>query len=217
MLAAMSPEVLLHFSEDPTITRFEPHVPATNPTHEPAVWAIDEQHSPVYWFPRDCPRGSVWANSEAERLVLARQEEQVRRTVHALHVLLLAEEVHAVGDARLARGGLRRRDLRAVAGEEEPRGDLRRDAREDADDVLDAFHFAEVRHVREHLLARRHEARAQRTLGPLMGYRSPGKRSKPAINSEICNGGGARTRRRSPRLTALVLGKRTVAMGPTVP
>src|SRR5262245_48700776 len=54
---------LLHFSEDPSITLFEPHVPRTNPSHEPAVWAIDVEHAPVYWFPRDCPRGAVWASS----------------------------------------------------------------------------------------------------------------------------------------------------------
>ncbi len=75
--------VLLHFSEDPTITRFEPHIPATNPTHEPAVWAIDEQHAPVYWFPRDCPRGSVWASSESERVVLADLFHTTARRVQA--------------------------------------------------------------------------------------------------------------------------------------
>ncbi len=42
---------LLHFSEDPSITRFVPHVPRTNPDHAPAVWAIDADHAPVYWFP----------------------------------------------------------------------------------------------------------------------------------------------------------------------
>ncbi|HMK12517.1 MAG TPA: hypothetical protein VK461_13085 [Acidimicrobiales bacterium] len=61
---------LLHFSEDPSIARFVPHVPATNPAHAPAVWAIDAEHAPVYWFPRDCPRGSVWANDASQRQVL---------------------------------------------------------------------------------------------------------------------------------------------------
>jgi hypothetical protein len=61
---------LLHFSEDPSIERFVPHVPATNPTQEPSVWAIDEEHAPVYWFPRDCPRASVWANDDVQREVL---------------------------------------------------------------------------------------------------------------------------------------------------
>lgn len=95
MLAAMSPEVLLHFSEDPTITRFEPHVPATNPAHEPAVWAIDEQHAPVYWFPRDCPRGSVWANSEAERQVLADLFHTTAHRVHATRLDWLERIRHA--------------------------------------------------------------------------------------------------------------------------
>jgi hypothetical protein len=59
--------VLYHFSEDPTIALFTPHVPATNPTQSPAVWAIDEEHAPLYWFPRDCPRVTAWPRNEAER------------------------------------------------------------------------------------------------------------------------------------------------------
>ena len=52
--------MLFHFSEDPDIARFLPHVPRTNSSHAPAVWAIDEEHSPLYWFPRDCPRVTAW-------------------------------------------------------------------------------------------------------------------------------------------------------------
>ena len=26
----------------------------------PCVWAIDEEHAPSYWFPRDCPRACCW-------------------------------------------------------------------------------------------------------------------------------------------------------------
>jgi hypothetical protein len=59
--------VLFHFSEDPTSERFVPHVPATNPTQEPAVWAIDAEHAPLYWFPRDCPRVTVWPRNDEER------------------------------------------------------------------------------------------------------------------------------------------------------
>ena len=51
---------LYHFSEDPAIDRFTPHVPRTNPDHPPAVWAIDADHAPLYWFPRDCPRVTAW-------------------------------------------------------------------------------------------------------------------------------------------------------------
>lgn len=62
--------VLFHYSEDGTIRRFAPHVPPTNPGHPPAVWAIDESHSPLYWFPRHCPRISVWARDPEQQAVL---------------------------------------------------------------------------------------------------------------------------------------------------
>lgn len=44
---------LWHFSEDPTLGRFVPR--------DGKVWAIDERHSWLYWFPRDCPRACFWA------------------------------------------------------------------------------------------------------------------------------------------------------------
>jgi hypothetical protein len=28
------------------------------------VWAIDTRHLPLYWFPRDCPRGTFWVTPE---------------------------------------------------------------------------------------------------------------------------------------------------------
>jgi hypothetical protein len=64
------PDVLLHYSEDPNITGFEPHVPRTNPAATAAVWTVDPARAPLYWFPRDCPRVAVWANNpdQAERL-----------------------------------------------------------------------------------------------------------------------------------------------------
>ncbi|QGG95323.1 DUF6886 family protein [Actinomarinicola tropica] len=54
------PHALWHVSEDPTIERFVPHVPASNRDAPPAVWAIDTRHLPTFWFPRDCPRGCIW-------------------------------------------------------------------------------------------------------------------------------------------------------------
>ncbi len=57
---------MFHFSEDRTISLFTPHVPLTNPTQSPAVWAIDEQHAPLYWFPRDCPRVAAWPRTPHE-------------------------------------------------------------------------------------------------------------------------------------------------------
>jgi len=44
---------LWHFSEDPSLAHFAPR--------EGRVWAIDEPHSWLYWFPRDCPRACFWA------------------------------------------------------------------------------------------------------------------------------------------------------------
>jgi hypothetical protein len=61
------PSVLYHFSEDPSIERFVPHVPRTNPSQRPAVWAIDREHAPLYWFPRDCPRVAVFPFHEGQR------------------------------------------------------------------------------------------------------------------------------------------------------
>jgi hypothetical protein len=61
---------VLHFSEDPDIGRFDPHVPATNPAQPPRVWAIDERHAPLYWFPRDCPRVAFWTRDGAPPALL---------------------------------------------------------------------------------------------------------------------------------------------------
>jgi hypothetical protein len=53
-------DVVFHFSEDPTITEFVPHVAATAADPRPLVWAVDGSRSPDYWFPRDCPRAMAW-------------------------------------------------------------------------------------------------------------------------------------------------------------
>ncbi len=55
---------LFHFSEDPHITLFRPHVAETASDAEPLVWAIGEDHAPSYWFPRDCPRACCWAGGK---------------------------------------------------------------------------------------------------------------------------------------------------------
>ena len=51
------PHALWHVSEDATIARFEPR------GEDPRVWAIDTRHVPLYWFPRECPRATFWAES----------------------------------------------------------------------------------------------------------------------------------------------------------
>ena len=58
------PHALWHVSEDSSIARFEPHVSATAESSEPRVWAVDTRHLPLYWFPRECPRGIFWATPE---------------------------------------------------------------------------------------------------------------------------------------------------------
>lgn len=63
---------LFHFSDDPAITVFEPR-PVRVPSRRregmewlngPLVWAIDEFHSMMYLFPRDCPRILFWPRSQ---------------------------------------------------------------------------------------------------------------------------------------------------------
>ncbi|HSR85210.1 MAG TPA: hypothetical protein VLM11_13630 [Streptosporangiaceae bacterium] len=51
---------LWHYSEDPGLGHFRPHVPATNREAAPLVWAVDTRHAPLFWFPRHCPRGCIW-------------------------------------------------------------------------------------------------------------------------------------------------------------
>ncbi|UBU13739.1 DUF6886 family protein [Nonomuraea gerenzanensis] len=61
---------VLHFSEDPTIERFVPHVAATSRESEPYVWAVGHDRCPDYWFPRACPRAMAWPGprtTEADR------------------------------------------------------------------------------------------------------------------------------------------------------
>lgn len=59
---------LYHFSEDDGIARFEPRrvtVSARRPLGQewlngPLVWAIEAAFSPLYLFPRQCPRIVMW-------------------------------------------------------------------------------------------------------------------------------------------------------------
>ena len=54
--------MLYHFSEDPGIELFRPHVAKTAAVQNEAfVWAIDDWHAPMYYVPRDCPRACFWA------------------------------------------------------------------------------------------------------------------------------------------------------------
>ena len=55
---------VLHFSEDPTIEFFVPHVAATAAEPEAYVWAVDRHQAPSYWFPRACPRAMAWVGDQ---------------------------------------------------------------------------------------------------------------------------------------------------------
>ena len=56
---------LWHVSEDGSIRLFKPRSVASHDSQEPLVWAIDDEHVPAYWFPRDFPRGAFWATPES--------------------------------------------------------------------------------------------------------------------------------------------------------
>ena len=53
--------ILYHFSETADIAHFVPRTIASRPEMSAAVWAIDDEHAPLYWLPRDCPRVAFWA------------------------------------------------------------------------------------------------------------------------------------------------------------
>ncbi len=74
---------LWHVSEDPAITRFVPRANADHDSPEPLVWAIDDEHVPAYWFPRDCPRGTFWAvestsDEHVERFLTGDRQRRVQ-------------------------------------------------------------------------------------------------------------------------------------------
>ena len=84
-LACARREPVWHVSDDGSIRRFEPRA---NPEHDSAealVWAIDDEHVPAYWFPRDCPRGDVLGDRVDERRrCRALSDGRPGRRVHAI-------------------------------------------------------------------------------------------------------------------------------------
>ena len=69
-----APGEVLHFSEDPGIERFVPHVAATGQQPAVYVWAVDHDRCPDYWFPRQCPRAMAWvtqstSDEDRERII----------------------------------------------------------------------------------------------------------------------------------------------------
>ncbi|MFB8088413.1 DUF6886 family protein [Streptomyces sp. NPDC055992] len=58
------PGQVLHFSEDPSITRFVPRVSPTSKDKGAFVWAVDAVRAPDYWFPKQCPRAMAWVTPD---------------------------------------------------------------------------------------------------------------------------------------------------------
>jgi hypothetical protein len=78
-----------HFSEDPSIERFVPHVPRTNPAQLAAVWAIEAEHAPLYWYPRDCPRITAWPRNPDQVATFQETWSTTADRVHAIESVWL--------------------------------------------------------------------------------------------------------------------------------
>jgi hypothetical protein len=68
-------------SEDDSICRFEPR--------DGKVWAIATRLLPLYWFPRDCPRATFWADSGTSAEDTERFLHGTSRRVHAIEAVWL--------------------------------------------------------------------------------------------------------------------------------
>lgn len=94
------PGEVLHFSEDPTITLFRPHVAATARQPQAYVWAVDDARCPDYWFPRQCPRAMAWARpgtsaADRERILGPGGGERVHAIEYAWLPRFLSVELFA--------------------------------------------------------------------------------------------------------------------------
>jgi hypothetical protein len=79
------PHALWHVSEDPSINAFEPRRAPGATADELLVWAVDTRHLPLFWFPRQCPRATFWADSRNTDEDLRRFLDGDRdRRVHAI-------------------------------------------------------------------------------------------------------------------------------------
>jgi hypothetical protein len=78
---------LWHVSDDPAIARFEPRANDAHDSPDALVWAVDGEHVPAYWFPRDCPRGTFWAvpstsDDDVDRFLTGRRSLRVHALQH---------------------------------------------------------------------------------------------------------------------------------------
>lgn len=77
--------MLYHFSEEDNINIFQPRKHPSFPDRPAMVWAIDEARSPLYLFPRDCPRIGFWATPETNE----QDHEQYLHTTSADKVIAI--------------------------------------------------------------------------------------------------------------------------------
>jgi hypothetical protein len=94
------PGQVLHFSEDPTIELFVPHVAPTSRESEPYVWAVDHDRAPDYWFPRQCPRAMAWvrpgsSDVDRDRIVGAGCGDRVHAIEYSWWEAMGTTEVYA--------------------------------------------------------------------------------------------------------------------------
>lgn len=94
-----APGEVLHFSEDATITFFEPRVAATAQRADALVWAVDAGRCADYWFPRQCPRAMAWAVPDTTPLDRAEVLGPAAARVHVIEfgwlTRMLAAELYA--------------------------------------------------------------------------------------------------------------------------
>jgi hypothetical protein len=94
------PGQVLHFSEDPTLTTFTPHVVPTSGTTTPYVWAVDWRNAPSYWFPRQCPRAMAWIrdgtiDADRDRIIGAGCGERVHAIEYGWLTALQSTKLYA--------------------------------------------------------------------------------------------------------------------------
>ncbi len=128
---------VLHFSEDPDIDEFLPHIARTAAEPTAYVWAVDAAHAPSYWFPRQCPRAMAWVTStttKADRMrILGRYSRRVHmieyawlhrmQTIHLFAYRFDAAEFTPYGNDHDPHAFVAQQPVRPL-GPAEPVGDL---------------------------------------------------------------------------------------------
>lgn len=130
------PGQVLHFSEDPTLERFAPHVARTAQQPEPYVWAVGWDRAPDYWFPRQCPRAMAWraavSGDSDVREILGSSERvhaveygwlEAMREVRLYAYRFAAADFRPFGEARSPHAMVCEHEVRPL-GKPEPIGDL---------------------------------------------------------------------------------------------